>query len=254
MIPSTIDEGAGNPVVLLHSLAQRGEVWRPLIDELTPSARVLAPDARGHGSTAWDGTPFSIADLAEDVAELIEKRGTGPVALAGMSMGGCVAIQLAATHPELVDRLALADTTACYGENRREAWAERARNAVEKPRRKQTEFQLDRWFSPGFRDSHPDEVERVTDLFVETDSGAHAQACRALGDFDGTELLASIRCPTFVVVGEHDYATPPEMAHALAEGITDSELLVVENARHFALFEFPGARARVAAHLVAGKG
>lgn len=240
-------------MVLLHSLAQRGEVWRPLIDELAPRTRVLAPDARGHGSTEWDGSPFSITDLATDVAELIDKLGVGPVSLAGMSMGGCVAIQLAATRPELVDRLVLADTTACYGEDRREAWAQRARNATEKPRREQLGFQLDRWFSPGFRERHPEEAERVSELFLETDSRAHAQACLALGDFDGTDLLPSITATTLVVVGEHDYATPEDMARTLADGVADAELLVVGDARHFSLFEDTAARARVAAHLLAGK-
>ncbi|MQA09355.1 MAG: alpha/beta fold hydrolase [Pseudonocardiaceae bacterium] len=251
---STIDEGTGNPVLLLHSLAQCGEVWRPLIEALTPRARVLAPDARGHGGSPWDGTPFSVEDLADDMAALLTELDTGPVAVAGMSMGGCVAIAIAANHPALVSRLVLADTTACYGPGRVETWEQRATNAVQKPRRQQTEFQVDRWFSDEFRERHPDEVRRVVELFVDTDSEAHAQACRALGAFDGTGLLASITCPTLVAVGEHDYATPPEMARTIADGVESSDLLVVEEARHFSVFEVPEARARVAAHLLGEDG
>ncbi|MCI2415890.1 alpha/beta hydrolase [Saccharopolyspora sp. K220] len=247
---AALDEGTGEPVLLLHSLAQRGELWRPLIDRMAPHARVLAMDARGHGDSTWDETPFSVQDLAEDAARLITELDAGPAAVAGMSMGGCVAIALAATHPELVRSLVLADTTACYGPDRREQWEQRAQVALAKPRREQTTFQLDRWFSPEFVASDPAEVARVVEIFVRTDSRAHAQACRALGDFDGTALLASIACPTLVVVGEHDYATPPDMARTLADGIPDAELRVFTEARHFSVLEKPDAKDLVVSHLL----
>ncbi|HEX2131783.1 MAG TPA: alpha/beta hydrolase [Actinophytocola sp.] len=235
-------------VLLLHSLAMSGEQWRPLADRLEPHANVVAMDVRGHGKSRWDGTPFTVEDLAEDAAELI--AGDGPVAVAGMSMGGCVAVALAGRHPELVSRLVLADTTADYGPDKATAWAQRADNATGKPRDKQLEFQLDRWFSPAFLEREPAEVKRLADIFVATDSRAHAQACRALGAFEGTDLLPSITADTLVVVGEHDYATPPAMAETLAAGIPNATLKVFENARHFSLFEAPGALDLVAAHLL----
>ena len=237
-------------VLLLHSLAMSGELWRPLTERLEPHADVVAMDARGHGRSTWDGSPFTVEDLAADAAELIERLDDGPVAVAGMSMGGCVAIALAGTRPELVNRLVLADTTADYGPDKETAWAERAANATGKPRDTQLAFQVDRWFSPEFAEREPAEVKRVSDLFLATDSRAHAQACRALGAFDGRDLLAGITADTLVVVGEHDYATPPAMAHALAEGIPGARLEVLAGARHFSLFEAPGALDLVATHLL----
>ncbi|HEY0450300.1 alpha/beta hydrolase [Actinophytocola sp.] len=237
-------------VLLLHSLAMSGELWRPLVEKLEPHARVVAMDARGHGESAWDGSAFAIEDLAGDAAGLIARLGDGPVAVAGMSMGGCVAVSLAGTHPDLVSRLVLADTTATYGPGKAAAWAQRAGDAIGKPRDKQLEFQLDRWFSPDFLEREPVEAKRLADLFLATDSGAHAQACLALGAFDGTAMLPSITADTLVVVGEHDYATPPAMASALADGIPRARLRVFEGARHFSLFEAPGALDLVAAHLL----
>lgn len=232
--------------LLLHSLAMSGGLWQPLRDRLPDS---FALDARGHGESTWDGTPFTVEDLAADAATLIEARADGPVAVAGMSMGGCVAIALAGTRPDLVDRLVLADTTADYGPDKMTAWAERADNAIHKPRDKQLTFQVDRWFSPAFAQEHPAEVKRVSELFLATDSRAHAQACLALGAFDGTALLPKITAHTLVVVGEHDYATPPAMARALAEGIPDARLHVFENARHFSVFEAHGGLDLVAGFL-----
>lgn len=233
--------------LLLHSLAMSGGLWRPLVEKLDQP--VIALDARGHGESTWDGSPFTIEDLAADAAAVIEERADGPVAVAGMSMGGCVAIALAGTRPELVSRLVLADTTASYGPDRVAAWADRAANALNKPRDKQLAFQLDRWFSPEFVKREPEEAKRVSELFLATDSRAHAQASIALGAFDGTGLLKNITAPTLVIVGEHDYATTPAMAQALADGIPNATLKIFEKARHFSMFEAPGALDLVAAHL-----
>jgi 3-oxoadipate enol-lactonase len=245
---TAIDEGTGPLVVLLHPLAQAGEFWRPLVDELSADFRVLAPDARGHGDSVWDGEPFTVEDMAADVAQLIEHVG-GPAAVLGMSMGGCAAIALAVRRPELVSGLVLADTTADYGPGKEEAWAERADNAVSKPRDKQLGFQHDRWFSPGFLEANPDEVNRVSQIFLATDSHAHAAASRALGAYDDQSHLDQITVPTLVLVGDEDYATPPAMAEALHTGIPGSELEVLPETRHLSLIQNREIWPRVVAHL-----
>lgn len=233
---TAIDEGSGPLVVLLHPLAQAGEFWRPLIEELSPRFRVLAPDARGHGRSTWDGTPFTVEDLASDAAQLIEHAG-GPAAVVGMSMGGCAAIALAVRRPELVSAVVLADTTADYGPDKESAWETRAQNAVDKPREQQLAFQHDRWFSPSFLESDPDEVTRVSEIFLATDSEAHAAASRALGAYDDLEQLDQIKAPTLVLVGEEDYATPPAMARELHAGIAGSDLQVLPGTRHLSLLQ-----------------
>ena len=245
-----LDEGSGPLVVLLHPLAASGELWRPFIDELTSDFRVVAPDARGHGASEWDGAPFGVPDLADDVAALVEHLDAGPARVAALSMGGCTTVALAVRHPELVERLVLADTTADYGPGKEEAWGERAEKAVLVPREKQLGFQVDRWFSPGFLESDPAEVDRVSAIFLETDSHAHAAACLALGAYDDSTRLPEIVAPTLVLVGEEDYATPPAMAHALHAGISDSQLQVLPATRHMSLVENAGARATAREHFL----
>lgn len=244
-----LDEGSGPLVVLLHPLAEAGELWRTLIDELTPDFRVVAPDARGHGASPWNGTPFTIPDLADDVAALVAHLDAGPARVASLSMGGCTAVALGVRHPELVHSLVLADTTADYGPDKVEAWGERAEKAVRVPREKQLTFQVDRWFSPAFIETAPGEVERVSRIFVETDSDAHAAACLAMGAFDDSARLSQIAAPTLVLVGADDYATPPAMAAALHAGIADSDLHVLPNTRHLSLVENAEARKLVRAHV-----
>jgi 3-oxoadipate enol-lactonase len=244
-----LDEGSGPLVVLLHPLAEAGELWRRLIDDLTPLFRVVAPDARGHGASKWDGEQFSVPDLADDVAALVDHFGAGSARVAALSMGGCTAVALAVRHPGLVHSLVLAGATADYGPGKAATWGERAEKAVTVPREKQLAFQVDRWFSPRFLEQDPAEVERVSRIFTETASQAHAAACRALGAYDDSARLGEITAPTLVLVGEDDYATPPAMAEALHAGIASSRLQVLPEVRHLSLVESPQARVLAREHL-----
>jgi 3-oxoadipate enol-lactonase len=233
-------QGEGDPVVLLHPLALSGELWRPLAAALGDEFDVLSLDLRGHGASGWDGQPFTIEDMALDVAEVLDALGLGAVGVLGMSMGGSVGVTFAGLFPERVRSLVLADTTAWYGENAVAAWAERAERAAATPRAEQLPFQIDRWFSPAFLERDPVEVERVTRIFLRTDSRAHAAASVAMGALDSRRLLPSVRATTLVMVGEDDYATPPAMAGELAGGIPGATLLLLPGLRHMSLVERPG--------------
>jgi 3-oxoadipate enol-lactonase len=219
-------------VVLLHPLALAGSVWDRFASALP--GPVLAPDARGHGRSTWDGNPFTVEDMAADVASAVADL--GPVDVIGMSMGASTALVLAASRPDLVRRLVLANGTACYGEDRVGTWAERARRAMTS-REQQLEFQRDRWFAEPFLRDHPDEVRRVSRIFLATDSSAHAAACHALGALDATDRLGDVQADTLVLVGEQDYATPPAMSRDLADGIPSARLRVLERAKHLSILE-----------------
>lgn len=236
-------------ILCLHPLASSGTFWDRIATGLGQDVTVFAPDARGHGESGWDGAGFTVQDMAGDAADVIEAVGGGPVGVVGMSMGGCVAISLAARRPELVDSLALVDTTSCYGADRAEKWARRAEGARTKRRSDQVGFQLDRWFSADFRATHDPEIDRIVDIFLATDSAAHAAACMALGAFDGTSDLDGIRVPTLVMVGEFDEATPPAMAGVLAAGIPGAALHVVPGVKHLSLIEAPDSWSVLASHL-----
>lgn len=241
--------GGGAPAVLaLHPLALSGAVW----DEAGDAAArmgLMGLDARGHGESGWDGKPFTVTDMADDAAAVIEATASGPVGLIGLSMGGSTALVLAIRRPDLVSRVVIADASACYGQDRVERWAERAQSAQFKPREQQLEFQTDRWFGRAFREAHPETVSRICDIFLRTSGTVHAAACRALGDLDVTGHLGKITAPVLVVVGAEDYATPPAMARVIAEGIPGSELVVLDGARHMSLLEQPSVWERIAAHL-----
>jgi 3-oxoadipate enol-lactonase len=246
---SLLRQGIGEPLVLLHPLAMAGELWAPLAERLADTFDVLSVDLRGHGESKWDGTQFSIDEMAEDLADALDALELPAAHLLGMSMGGGVAMTFAGRYPERVRSLVLADTTAWYGENAPTAWRERAEKAAGTARADQLPFQLDRWFSPEFRDTRPKEVNRVADIFLRTDSRVHAAASIAMGSLDARPLLPEVRASTLVLVGEHDYATPPAMSSELAAAIPDATLRVLPNVRHMSLIEQPDLAQRIKHHL-----
>jgi len=231
--------GSGPPVVLLHPLALSGEVWGEFAQRLSGTFDVIAADARGHGESGWDGGPFSVDDLADDVAALLDGLGLESASLTGLSMGGSTAISFAGRYPERADALVLADTTAWYGPDAPQAWAERADSVLSQPRERQVPFQTERWFTERFRQRHPAEVNRVAGIFLRTGGLAHAQACRALGGMDSRGLLARITAPALVLTGAEDYATPPAMGQAIADGVAGAQARVLGSLRHLSLVEDP---------------
>lgn len=245
-------QGAGEPLVLLHPLALSGEVWGPLAERLAASYDVIAPDARGHGATGWDGGAFMIEDLADDVIALLDGLGLDAAHLVGMSMGGSTAINAAGRHQGRVRRVVLADSTAWYGEQAPQTWAGRATGVLAKPRAEHIPFQVDRWFTEGFRQAHGERVDRVVDLFLATDSAAHAQACRALGQMDSRGLLPGVTAPTLAFAGEEDYATPPAMSELVAQHVPDAVALTLPGLRHLSLVESPGLADLIMDHLQGG--
>lgn len=242
--------GSGAPVLLMHPLALSGAVWGEFGDRLAKRFDVIALDARGHGNSTWSGRPFTVADLADDAWAVIDALGLAAVGVVGMSMGGSIALHLAAAHPERVGRLFLADTTAWYGADAPRTWSERADRVLAQPRPEQVPFQVDRWFTPSFPGRHPTVVRSVVRLFLATDSAVHASACRALGAMDTRPHLGAITAPTVVVTGQQDYATPPEMAEAIVHGVPNARADVLPGLRHLSLIERPELAELVMAHLL----
>ena len=99
--------GSGAPLVLVHGLGGSLANWLAVGDALTPRYRVFAPDLVGFGRTPLAGREPGIPEQAAMLARFVEHVGGGAAVVVGNSMGGLVAVQLAATRPELVARIVL---------------------------------------------------------------------------------------------------------------------------------------------------
>ena len=242
-----LEKGNGQGrLVLAHSLAMDKTFWEPTVAALNGFAEALIFDCRGHGSSDKPEGPYTVELFADDVADLMDHVGWSSAVVAGASMGGCVALAFAAGHPQRVDGLGLFDTTAWYGENALNAWTERADKALAGGMEALVGFQKTRWFSDAFREANPDIVEKTIAVFLRNDLRAYAATCVMLGNADSRSALPRFDFPCRVVVGEEDYATPPEMARYLAEHIPGASLSILDKARHFTPLEVPGT---IAGHL-----
>jgi 3-oxoadipate enol-lactonase len=114
-------------------------------------------------------------------------------------------------------------------------------------------FQQTRWFSDGFRAGQPAVAEHFAQVFLENDVAAYAATCDMLGGFDLRSQLATLALPVEILVGEEDYATPPDMARALEAGIAGSHLTIVPGARHLTPIEIPERIASMLGAVIARK-
>ncbi|HXJ50034.1 MAG TPA: alpha/beta fold hydrolase [Burkholderiales bacterium] len=233
------DAAAPRAVALVHSLAMDRHFWDPLAARLASEAAVLVYDCRGHGASGAGGKAYSVAQFADDLADLMAELRWEKALVAGASMGGCVALAFAERHPQRTAALGLIDTTAWYGAEAAVQWEERARKALEGGLASLVDFQVTRWFSDAFRGSQRQAVAAAVAVFLRNDPQSYAASCRMLGAADLRRSLGAVRVPTAVVVGEEDYATPVGMAQALHEGIHGSTLAVLRNARHLTPLEKP---------------
>jgi 3-oxoadipate enol-lactonase len=237
-------------VILVHSLAMDRSFWRPVAERLAPQASVLTYDCRGHGASGKPAGPASVARHADDLAELMDHLGWRSALVAGASMGGCISLAFAITHPARVAALGLIDTTAWYGPDAPKNWEQRANAALASGLSSLIDFQLTRWFGDKFRADNPDVVRESVGVFLRNDVAAYAETCRVLGACDLRSGLPSIKVPTAIVVGEEDYATPLAMAKALNAGIPNSTLAVLNGARHLTPLERPADIAAVLEQLL----
>lgn len=241
----------GRPrLALIHSLGMSGQVWTDVVRNLADQAYVLTYDCRGHGASTKASEPYRLEMFGDDLADLLTQIGWERAHVAGASLGGSVALQFAALHPQKLQSLGLIDTTAWYGADAAEKWEWRAKEAEEKGLPALSNFQTTRWFSDAFREAGGEPVERCRNIFLANETHCFASTCRMLGAFDLRHTLAAIRVPTAIVVGEQDYATPPEMARQLEAGIAGATLQIIPQARHLTFVEKPEVIAQMLARLI----
>jgi 3-oxoadipate enol-lactonase len=227
------------PVVLLHSLAMDHSIWDAHVAAVDGRFPVITCDLPGHGSACGIDGEYPVERMADEVARCLRDEGVSGAVVAGLSLGGCVAQSLAGRHPDLVGGLLLADTTAWYGEDAPANWEARAQKARNEGFDSLADFQIARWFSPGYVPANPDVAERLLAIFRSNDITSYVATCRAMGRYDGRAMLERITVPSTVLVGELDPATPVAHAEDLAARLAGARLRIVDGASHMSPVERP---------------
>jgi pimeloyl-ACP methyl ester carboxylesterase len=234
------DEGAGPPLVLVHAFPLSSAMWRPQVEALAPTFRVIAPDTRGFGGSALGDSPVTMETYADDLAALLDHLGLARAAVAGLSMGGYIAFALLRRHPGRIAALALANTRALADtEEGRRGREQSARAAEEQGPGAVADAMLPRLLSPGAPQHLRDQVRRM----IMSNSGqgiAAAQRAMAARP-DSVGLLGQIGVPTLVVGAGQDPIIPLEETRAMQAAIPGSTLLELPEAGHLSNLEAPEA-------------
>lgn len=231
---------ADAPVLVLGpSLGTTRSIWDPQLPQLAEHFRVLRYDHLGHGESAVPPGPYTLSGLARALADLLAARGVKRAHLAGLSLGGMVALQVAATYPHLVDRMAIVCSSAHLPPA--QAWHDRAAAVRAGGTAAVADTVVERWFTPAFAGAPAAEAARAS--LLATPAEGYAGCCEAIAAMDLRPLLGSIKAPTLAITGADDPATPVEHAEAVAAGIqavgTPARVEVVPGAAHLASVERP---------------
>src|SRR4051794_1904894 len=213
-------------------------MWEGQLPELAEHFRVLRYDQRGHGDSPAPPGPYTVAELAGDALALLDRLGLERVSWCGTSLGAMTGMRLAIDEPERIDLLALCCTSPRLGPP--EMWAERAATVRAEGMEAIVDAQLDRWFTPGFRASGAEAVERTGRGLLAASADGYASCCEAIAEFDVRAELGSIRARTLVIAGGDDQATPPDHGRLIADSVDGARFELVEGARHLAGVERPG--------------
>jgi len=236
--------GNGAPVLLLHAFPLDSEMWEPQIESLGDRFRFIAPDLKGFGgsSAPEERSGYSMDGYADDVAGLLDELGVDKVTLAGLSMGGYIALAFLRRHGGRVSALVLADSRA---EADPPEGIEKRSGQQELVAKEGTAGLIEglagALLAEATREKKPEVVERAKALMDNPPAGFIGALEAMKGRPDSTGDLAGVSVPTLIIVGENDGVTPPDASRKMHEHIAGSRLVVIPEAGHLSNLEAPEA-------------
>lgn len=234
------DEGSGHALLLLHGFPFTHEGFAPQLASPPIGVRMIAPDHRGFGQSELgdEDRATTMEDMADDALALMDALGLTNAFVGGVSMGGYVAMALAAKAPGRVRGLLLIDTQAGADDDAGKARRETvATDVLAKGAAVVADAMLPKLFAPSAEQALKD---KVYGLMLAQAPAAIAAASRGMGlRPDRMQALAGWQMPTLIVVGEHDAITPVAKARAMQATMPNAQLTVIPDAGHLANLEQP---------------
>lgn len=239
-------QGTGTPLLLIAGFDCDSSYWSLIVPALVNNYQVIRLDNRGVGKSSAPDSPYTIKQMADDTAALLNYLGITKVHVAGHSMGGQIAQELALAHPEKVKSLILLSSWA-KGNAKFNSLIEMFGNLSNHLSAKIYQKTLLPWmYTENFYSNGS--IENIISIIeyypLPTPHGIYHQS-RAILHNDTNDRLTKIMCPTLVAVGKEDILTPVAFSQQLADGINDAELVIIERSGHGFLVESPDAVLRV---------
>lgn len=228
-------------VLLLTGLGSKRLGWARQMEVFGREYRTIAMDYRDTGDSDPVSGDYSVADLADDAAALLEALGIARTHVVGISLGGFTALELALRHPEMVDKLVLVATSA-GGRTHVHPAAEIAALLMPDPGMEvgaRAIWTYSRIMAADFVAAHPEELEQIaaTARYRPLSAAAYGRQLRATLAHDVVDALHWITAPTLVIHGDADPLVPPANGAYLAAQINGARHLVYPGAGHIPIVE-----------------
>jgi pimeloyl-ACP methyl ester carboxylesterase len=238
-----VEAGAGEPLVLIMGLGGDHTAWALQVPAFAQQYRVVSFDNRGAGRTDQPDVPYSIRGMAQDTIGLMDALGIDRAHIAGASLGGMIAQELALSFPDRVRTLQLHCTLG-----RADAYVRWLGTCWRTMRATLSREDFTRtlmlWlFAPVTFEQRPELVEMVVQTALANPYPASlvgfTRQSEAVGGHDTLARLGELRCPVLITVGAEDNLVPPRFSRQLHERIPGAELLVIPAAGHAYFMEAP---------------
>lgn len=230
--------GNGPDIVMVHGLGGAIPFYDPLVTELSADFRFIRYDFNGHGRSPLAGE-LSIESLADDLADVIRTQTTsGKAHIVGHSLGTLVVQQLAATHPELADKIVLLGPVRAQPDQAKEATRQRATLVREQGMSAVADAISRGATSDQAADHNPLLRPLIRELLLGQDAEAYAQACEALAAATNPDLSA-ITAPVLLITGDEDAVSPPSLNEAIAGELKNAQRHTITGIGHWTALEAP---------------
>ncbi|WP_181832535.1 alpha/beta fold hydrolase [Bosea caraganae] len=226
-------------IVLIHEMGGSLESWDDVAGLLPEGYAVLCPDLRGAGMSERV-KDLTLDQLADDIRQLVVELGLAtPVVMAGIAVGGAVALHCAVRHKELVGALVLMSPALGVPREFRQSRLEVVDTVLRSGMRTIVEGALSGGYPEIMRARDPERYLEFRARWLGNDPESFAATYRMLIDLDLDAELAAIACPACVVAGAHDAVRTPASMAAAREKIPGADFEILDCAHHMSVQE-PG--------------
>jgi 3-oxoadipate enol-lactonase len=222
-------------LVLVHEMGGSLESWDDVASRFAASRRVLRYDTRGAGLSQKARGELSLDTMARDIAALLDHRGiAGKVALAGIAVGGAIALHFAARYPERTSAVAVGSPATGIAPERRVPALERVAKIETAGMAFAVEDAMQNGYAPELR-SDLRRFERYRARWLGNDPASYATVWRMLAGADMQDELTALRCPVLVIGGSLDRVRPPPLAQAVAGAIPGARYVELRTGHYMAV-------------------
>jgi 3-oxoadipate enol-lactonase len=222
-------------LVLVHEMGGSLESWDDVAPRFAESRRVLRYDTRGAGLSQKVRGELGIDTMADDIAALLDALGiAGKVALAGIAVGGAIALHFAARYPERTSAVAVGSPATGIAPERRAAALERVARIETAGMAFAVADSMLNGYAPELRGDIA-RFERFRARWLGNDPLSYATIWRMLAAADMQDELARLSCPVLVIGGSLDRVRPPPSAEAVAKAIPGARYIEVRTGHYMAV-------------------